>query len=111
MGVGGRNIKQITYRLQVLLLFLIERPSLDGDNLGRRFWVVRNGRAALAAEDAVNRLARGAGVGIALCRARDVHLVLLENGDEGCEVVRALGEVLVPVLEGVEMRGRGSMGE
>ena len=42
-----------------------------------------NGRAALAAEDAVHGLARGADASPALGGAGDVHLVLLEDGDEG----------------------------
>ena len=81
LGVGK------TYRLQGLLDLLGEGPGLDGDDGRRGLGIVGNVRAALAAEDAVHGLARGADVGVALGGARDGHLVLLEDSDEGWRVL------------------------
>lgn len=108
------DTETITYRLQVLLLLPVERPGLDGDDLGRRVRVVCNGRAALAAEDAVDGVARGAGAGPALGWARDGHLVLLEDGDEGCgllDLLRPRSVSRVGGRGGVEGRGGWGRGE
>lgn len=43
-----------------------------------------DGRAALAAEDTVNGLARRTGTSVALGRAGDGQLVLGDDGDESC---------------------------
>lgn len=51
-----------------------------------------DGRAALAAEDAVHGLAGGAHAGPALGGAGDGHLVLLEDSDEGWAVLAGFGE-------------------
>lgn len=72
-----------TNRLKLLLDLGIQSAALDGNDLGRGVRVVGNGRAALAAEDAVHGLARGALAGPRLGRAVDGELVLGDDDHEG----------------------------
>lgn len=73
-----------TYRLQGLLCLDLKRAALHGDDIGGGVRVVGDGRPALAAEDAVDGVARRALAGPAFGGARDGHLVLLADEDEGC---------------------------
>lgn len=72
-----------TYRLQVLLLLKLERPSLDGNNLRRSVGIVGDRGAAFAAEKTVDGVSRGAFTAPFLDGAGDVDLVLGENDDKG----------------------------
>lgn len=70
--------------LEGLLVLVVERTGLDGNNGRSGLGVVGDGRAAVAAEDAVDGLARAADAGPALGGAVDRELVLEGNEDEGC---------------------------
>jgi hypothetical protein len=69
--------------LQVLLNLRIKSTSLESNNGRCRIWVVRDRGAALAAEETVDGLARGAGAGPLLDGAVDGELVLGDDGNEG----------------------------
>lgn len=74
--------------LERLLDVHVERASLEGNNLGGSIRVVGDGRAAGWAKDAVDSLSRGTLSGPGLGFAVDLELVLWNDGDEGCFVVR-----------------------
>lgn len=72
--------------LQGLLVLVVEGTGLDGNDGRGGFGVVGNGRAAVATEDAVHRLARAADTGPALGGALNLELLLQGNEDESCTV-------------------------
>lgn len=76
--------RQATYGFQCLLDLSVESTGLEGDNRGRGLGVMGDGRAALAAEDTVDRLARRAIAGVGLGRTVQFQKVLGDDGDEGC---------------------------
>lgn len=76
--------------LERLLDFRVESAALDGDDLGRRVGVVRDGRAALGAEEAPDGLAAAALAFVFLDGALDGELVFGDDADEGCGVGRGL---------------------
>lgn len=94
--------------LEVLLVLDREGTGLDGDDGGSSLGVVVDGRAALAAEDTVDGLARGTGTSIALGRTGDGQLVLGDDGDERvCGTSLALAVVAVVVGNGEGRRVNG----
>lgn len=72
-----------TYRLQGLLDFRVQGTRLDGDDLGSGLGVMSNGRAAIGAEDPMDRMTRGALSSPALDWALDGQLGLGHDSDEG----------------------------
>ena len=74
-----------TYRLQILLDFGVQGTSLESDNWGSSLGVVSNGRTALRAEDAVDGLAGGAVLCVALGWAIDGQGLLGDDSDKRCK--------------------------
>ena len=60
-----------------------ERTRLDGDDVGSRIWGMRNWRSAFTTKLTLYSFSRGANTGPGLDGALDVHLVFVEDSDEG----------------------------
>lgn len=90
--------------LEVLPNLAIEAASLDSDDLGGGVRIVRDGAAALRAEDAVHVFAAAALAAVGLGRAADGQLGLGDDGDE--RVGRAgLALAVVAVVVADDVRG------
>jgi len=94
------NGPDLGIRLELLLVLVAQSTALKGNDLGRRIGVVSDRGAALAAEDAVDRLARGALARPALGGAIEVELVLGDDDDERiCRAALALAVITMVVAD------------
>lgn len=71
-----------TYRFERLLNLTIQRARFDGNDLRRRVRVMRNGAAALAAEDSMNGFPAGAFAGPGFGGAVDCECCFGDDGDQ-----------------------------
>lgn len=81
-GKGGT--KKNTHGLEVLLDLGVQGTSLERNDLRSRIGVVGDGRAAVGAEQAPDRLSGAARALPLLDRTLDGQLVLGDDGDESC---------------------------
>lgn len=81
---SSKNMVEVTYRLERLLVRFTEGAALEGDDRRGRLRVVGDRGPALGAEDAVDRLAGRAILRVALGRARDGQFVFGDNDYKRC---------------------------